>query len=62
MIQFDGVKIFSATTFRDRDALDDRATEWLKNNKDLRVVDKDVMQSSDDAFHCISIIFFWCYV
>ena len=66
MDQFSGVKIFSATMQRDRDALGDVVTRWLderrayarKHNTSFEVVDHVVSQSSDQAFHCLSIVLF----
>jgi hypothetical protein len=55
-MKYDGVKTFSATKFADRLALGDRVTEWLKS-ANVEIVQKWVMQSSDEEFHCLSIIF-----
>ena len=55
---FEGVKVFSATMAKDRESLGERVTEWLKNNK-VEIVDKVVTQSSDEAFHCITIVLFY---
>ena len=59
MIPFTGVKVFSTTLARDRDALSDRITQWIRDNPQLEVVDKNVTQSSDNEFHCLTIIFFF---
>ncbi len=56
---FTGVKVFSATKARDREELGETITRWLRANADLEVVDKVVSQSSDDEFHCLSIVFFY---
>jgi folate-dependent tRNA-U54 methylase TrmFO/GidA len=56
---FTGVKIFSTTLARDRDALSERITSWLREHPQLEVVDKVVTQSSDKEFHCLSITFFF---
>jgi hypothetical protein len=53
-----GCRTFSASLRDDREMLGNRVTEFLK---DLRAVagavhDIDVMQSSDHAFHCLSIV------
>jgi folate-dependent tRNA-U54 methylase TrmFO/GidA len=53
------VKVFSTTLARDRDALSDRVTAWLRQNPQVEVVDTEVTQSSDKEFHCLSIIFFY---
>lgn len=56
---FDAVKVFSATKAREREELGETITRWLANQKDrLEVVDKVVSQSSDNEFHCLSIILF----
>ena len=56
---FTGVKVFSATKAREREELGETITRWLQANADLEVVDKVVSQSSDDEFHCLSIVFFY---
>ena len=59
MRPFTGVKIFSTTLARDRDALSERITKWLKENPQLELVDQLVRQSSDKEFHCLSILLFF---
>lgn len=59
MASFTGVKVFSTTLARDRDALSDRITGWLKEHPELEVVDKVVTQSSDKEFHCLTLTFFY---
>jgi hypothetical protein len=54
----DTVKVFSATMARDRDTLGERVTAWIRENPDQPVMDTVVVQSSDEAFHCLSIILF----
>jgi hypothetical protein len=56
---FHGVKVFSATLQRDRDALGENIEAWLAGHPGYRIVDKVLRQSSDDAFHCLSIILFY---
>ena len=56
---FTGVKVFSATKAKEREELGETITRWLRANADLEVVDKVVSQSSDDEFHCFSIVFFY---
>jgi hypothetical protein len=56
---FNGIKVFSATMQKERDCLGERVTEWLAANPGLRVVESLVRQSSDDAFHCLSIMLFY---
>jgi hypothetical protein len=59
MTEFTGVKVFTTTLARDREAMGDHISRWLKDNADLEVVDKLVTQSSDREFHCLSITFFY---
>jgi hypothetical protein len=56
---FNGVKVFSATMFADRDRLGDRVTDWIAANANLKVTEMIVTQSSDAAFHCIAITVFY---
>jgi hypothetical protein len=56
---FTGVKVFSATKAREREELGENVTRWLKSNADLEVVDRVVRQSSDNEFHCYTIILFY---
>lgn len=58
--QFNGVKVFSATMFADRERLGDQITAWLADHPQVKVTQMVVTQSSDAAFHCITItVFFW---
>jgi hypothetical protein len=59
MASFSGVKVFSTTLARDRDALSERITGWLREHPDFEIVDKVVTQSSDKEFHCLSLTFFY---
>jgi hypothetical protein len=54
-----GVKVFTATKARDREALGDVITQWLRDNPQARIVDKIVTQSSDREFHCLTITLFF---
>ena len=56
---FNGVKIFSATMAKAREALGEQVTAWLSSVPDREVVDTVVTQSSDKAFHCIAITIFY---
>lgn len=57
--QFTGVKVFSTTLARDREVMGERVTAWLRDNPTLEVVDKEVTQSSDREFHCLSVTLFY---
>jgi hypothetical protein len=56
---FDGLKVFSATMFADRERLGEKVTDWLRANSHLEVTDMVVTQSSDASFHCIAISVFY---
>ncbi|RMG94772.1 MAG: hypothetical protein D6705_15195 [Deltaproteobacteria bacterium] len=56
---FTGVKIFSATKAREREEISDRITDWIAANRNLEIVGKDVLQSSDNAFHCLTIVLYY---
>jgi hypothetical protein len=56
---FTGVKVFSATKAKEREELGETVTRWLRSNADLEIVDRVVSQSSDDEFHCLSIVLFF---
>ena len=56
---YTGVKVFSATKARERTQLGERVTEWLHNHEEVEVVDTVVRQSSDNEFHCLSIVVFY---
>ena len=58
-MHFTGVKVFSATKAKEREELGETVTRWLRSNADLEVVDRVVSQSSDDEFHCLSIVLFF---
>jgi hypothetical protein len=50
-----GVKVFTATKARDREALGDAVTRWLQDNPNIRIIERTVTQSSDAQFHCLTI-------
>ena len=56
---FTGVKVFSATKAKEREELGEIVTRWVKTNPDLEVVDKEISQSSDNEFHCLSVVLFY---
>lgn len=60
MVKFDGLQVFSATMVKDRNELGEKITAWIAANKDrVDVVDYEVHQSSDEAFHCVTIIVYY---
>ncbi len=56
---FTGVKVFSATNAREREELGEQVTHWISQNKEVEIVDKVVCQSSDNEFHCYTLILFY---
>ena len=56
---FNGVKVFSATMFADRDRLGDRVTDWIAANSHLKITEMIMTQSSDAAFHYVAITVFY---
>jgi hypothetical protein len=56
---FTGVKVFSATKAKEREDLGEQVNRWLRANSDLEVVDRTVMQSSDNEFHCLTVVVFY---
>jgi folate-dependent tRNA-U54 methylase TrmFO/GidA len=56
---FTGVKVFSTTLARDRESMGENITRWLKENPNLEIVDREVTQSSDKEFHCLTITLFY---
>lgn len=57
--QFTGVKVFSTTLARDREVMGENITRWLKDNANVEIVDKEVTQSSDKEFHCLTVTLFY---
>jgi hypothetical protein len=52
------VKVFSATVAKDRGALGERVTAWLRALAGVVVISVEVVQSSDASFHCLTIVLF----
>jgi hypothetical protein len=59
VVPFNGVKIFSATMFADRGQLGEKVTAWIASSSQRKLTDIVVTQSSDAAFHCITIAVFY---
>ena len=58
-MQFNGVKIFSATMHMDRAQLGEKCTAWLHDHPECLVTEIQVTQSSDEAFHCITLTVYY---
>lgn len=52
------VRVFSGTRAREREALGERATAWLRANPGWEPRRAEVRQSSDRGFHCLTIVLF----
>lgn len=57
--QFTGVKVFSTTLARDREVMGENITRWIKENPTAEIVDKEITQSSDKEFHCLTVTLFY---
>ena len=56
---FTGVKVFSATMMSDRTKLGDDVTKWIQDHPSYEIREIIVTQSSDEAFHCLSMTIFY---
>ncbi len=56
---FTGAKVFSATMMADRTRLGETVTTWIQANPTLQIREIIVTQSSDEAFHCLSMTVFF---
>lgn len=52
---FTGIKVFSATLMKDRSSLGESVTAWIGSNPHLTITEVIVTQSSDEAFHCLTM-------
>lgn len=59
MASFTGVKVFSTTLARDRESMGEHIGRWLAEHPEIEVVEREVTQSSDKEFHCLSITLFY---
>lgn len=58
-LPFNGIKVFSATLFNDRQLLGDKVTAWIADNPRNELTEIIVTQSSDASFHCIALTLFY---
>ena len=59
---FDAAKVFSATKHKERDELGERLSKWVQSMGDqITIVDKVVKQSSDNEYHCVTIVLFYTW-
>ncbi len=59
MVEYTGAKVFSATKAKEREDLGNYVTKWLRDNPKVKIKDTVVRQSSDNEFHCLTIILFY---
>ncbi len=59
MQAFTGVKVFTTTLARDREGMGEAIGRWVAEHPELEIVAKNVTQSSDSEFHCLSITLFY---
>jgi hypothetical protein len=52
-------KVFSATKSKDRDELGERVTAFLQGSVVKELVGREVHQSSDSEFHCLTIVIWY---
>lgn len=55
-VPWNGVKVFSATTYSARENLGDVITKWIAANPTKTIVETQTLQSSDAEFHCLTIV------
>lgn len=58
MSAFTAVKVFSSTMAREREALGQKVSDWLKAHPELKPVDIVTTQTSDAEFHCLTFTVF----
>lgn len=59
MMSFEGVKVFTATKFADREMLGENITKWIRSQDGLEIVNTVVTQSSDSEYHCLTVTLFY---
>jgi hypothetical protein len=59
-MQYQALKVFTATKAKEREFLGQGVNAWLSKNQGLiEIVHTEVKQSSDQQFHCLTIIIFY---
>ena len=60
MSAYNAVKVFTATRAKERESLGEVMSGWLKRmGGTIELVDTKVIQSSDQQFHCLTIVVFY---
>ena len=50
------IKVFSTTKHKGRDSIGQQVTTWIADNPSVRIVKTFVALTSDERFHCFSIV------
>ncbi len=58
-MDFDGMVIFSASKHSDREKMGADVTTWRRHNTGVTIVEVRTMQSSDNEFHCVTVVIFY---
>jgi len=56
---YQAVRVFTATKAKEREGLGYMVSRWLEENPNVKVRNTSVTQSSDNEFHCLTIIVFY---
>ena len=60
MADYNAIKVFTASKAKEREALGEVVTAWIQRNRsDVEVVKTELLQSSDQQFHCLTIVVFY---
>ena len=55
---YTAVKVFSATKAKEREELGERVSRWIEETHP-EIADTKMLQSSDNEFHCLTIVLFY---
>lgn len=50
------IQVFSATKHQDREKLGESVSWWIKEHPTFKINEVRTMQSSDQSFHCVTIV------
>jgi hypothetical protein len=53
--RWSGVKVFAATSARERERLGDRVMVWLRAHPGLKPIGVTVLESGDSSFRCLTV-------
>lgn len=58
-MDFNAIKVFSATKAKEREELGEVITKWIAANPAVQITNSNVLQSSDNEYHCLTIIIYY---